>query len=101
VTPNARTDVIGFGGLDGLWFLVAAWQISRWITRDLGAAVTPVPTPPEIAVQLEAEWGRAPYFVEVAAVHQMLTSRCTEAAAMTALTYVFIRHLAEEAKVHR
>jgi hypothetical protein len=77
------------------------WQISRWVTQDLGAAVTPVPTPPEIAVQLQVEWGRALCVVEVAAVHQMLTSRCTEATGMTALTYVFVRNIAEEAKGHR
>ena len=45
-----------------------------------GDAITPIPTPAEIFWQLEHEWGRPPTVVEVAAVHQMLSSRRNEAA---------------------
>ena len=49
-------------------------------------ASTPVPSPAEIALLLEAEWRRPPTIVEVAAVHQMLTSRRNEALFVTGLS---------------
>ena len=63
----------------GYWAIALAVAWYRAISAEMQVASTPVPTPAEIAALLEDEWGRAPTIVEVAAVHQMLTSRRNEA----------------------
>jgi len=45
----------------------------------LRIASIPVPSPVDISFQLQAEWGRPATLQEVAAVHQMLTSRRNQA----------------------
>jgi len=55
------------------------WRLGAEIGLELQVASTLVPSPAEISSHLQAEWGRAPTLQEVAAVHQMLTSRRNEA----------------------
>jgi hypothetical protein len=62
------------------------WRILRFFYRlgaemgaELRVASTPVPSPAEIAFQLQLEWGRSPTVQEVAAVQQMLSNRRNEA----------------------
>jgi hypothetical protein len=52
-----------------------AYAVADVVHRDLiKPALTPVPDAFQIAAQLRIEMGREPTLVEVAAVHQMLTS---------------------------
>ena len=90
--------IIGFGAVLAVWVLTVLGYLYSWANTDLDVAVTPVPSPHEIAYQLQAEWGREPTVVEVAAVHQMLTSRRTEAALVTAAKDGFIYELSKTAK---
>jgi len=46
---------------------------------QIALAARPLPSPAQIAAQLEAEWGRPPTVEEVAAVHQMLTNQHNQA----------------------
>jgi len=69
-----------------------------WANTDLDVVMTPVPSPHVIANQLQAQWGRAPTVTEVAAVHQMLTSRRAESATTTVAKYCFIYELGKSAK---
>ena len=58
------------------------WAIHKVVSGifdELTVATTPIPSPSEIALQLEQEWGRPATLHEVAAVHQMLNSRRNEA----------------------
>ena len=76
----------GLVAIIGFWttaFAVAWW---RAVSAEMKVASTPVPSPAEIALLLEAEWRRPPTIVEVAAVHQMLTSRRNEALFVTGLS---------------
>lgn len=61
------------------WFIRLGWRIGGEIWRELEVASTPVPTPAEIALRLQHEWGRPATLPEVAAVHQMLSNRRNEA----------------------
>lgn len=47
--------------------------------REMRVASAPIPSPAQISAQLQAEWGRPATIEEVAAVHQMLTSRHNQA----------------------
>ncbi len=68
------------------WAIVFGLAWWRAVSAELKVASTPVPSPAEIALLLEAEWGRPPTIVEVAAVHQLLTSRRNEALLATGLS---------------
>lgn len=91
--------LIGSGLLTifGYWTIAFGVAWYRAISAEMKVASTPVPSPAEIAVVLEFEWGRTPTIVEVAAVHQMLTSRRNEALVATGLTlgafYLMGHHL--------
>lgn len=66
------------------WILLplGIWAGLKWgsaIGNEILVARSPAPSPFEIAQQLEAEWGRPATIEEVAAVHQMLSSRRNEA----------------------
>jgi hypothetical protein len=63
----------------GYWAIAFGLAWGRAISAEMKVASTPVPSPVEIATHLEEEWGRSPTIGEVAAVHQMLTSRRNEA----------------------
>ena len=78
--------VAGVVAVFGFWGAVFAIRFSSAIGDEFAVATTPVPSPGEIANALEAEWGRPPTVVEVAAVHQMLTSRKNEALLTTGLS---------------
>jgi len=74
--------VIGGCLLAGPLFILMCWAIHKVIAdifSELTVATTPVPSPNEIARQLEQEWGRPATLTEVAAVHQMLNNRRNEA----------------------
>ena len=58
------------------------WVIHKFVSGifdELTVATTPIPSPGEIAWQLQQEWGRPATLQEVAAVHQMLNNRRNEA----------------------
>ena len=93
-----RMMIVGWSGLAILWMLVMIWRLYGWANQDLQLALTPVQSPPQIADQLQQEWGRAPTVVEVAAIHQMMTSQRAEAAVTTAAKYAFIYELGKTAK---
>jgi hypothetical protein len=62
--------------------ILMCWAIHKIISGifdELTVATTPIPSPGEIAWQLQQEWGRPATLPEVAAVHQMLSSRRNEA----------------------
>jgi hypothetical protein len=74
----------GIGGclLAGPLLILMCWAIHKVIAdifNELTVATTPIPSPHEIARQLEEEWGRPATLTEVAAVHQMLHNRRSEA----------------------
>ncbi len=81
--------LIGGGLVAIIGFWTIAFGIAWWraVSAEMKVASTPVPSPAEIALLLEAEWGRPPTIVEVAAVHQMLTSRRNEALLATGLSF--------------
>jgi hypothetical protein len=60
-------------------YLRFCWQLGATIGNELQLAITPLPTPAQIAFQLQAEWGRTPTVQEVAAVQQLLSNRRNEA----------------------
>jgi hypothetical protein len=70
------------------WFLIFC-ILTVVFFRSLGhqatIAIKPIPSPAEISVLLEQEWGRPATVEEVAAVHQMLSSRRNEAAGTAGL----------------
>ena len=80
--------LIGGGLIAIIGFWTIAFGIAWWraVSAEMKVASTPVPSPAEIALLLEAEWGRPPTIVEVAAVHQMLTTRRNEALLATGLS---------------
>ena len=60
-----------------LWLGIVVLSYTQFLGDSAQAgyrALTPVPTPQEIAVQLHGELGRPPTLVEVAAVQQMLAT---------------------------
>ena len=62
--------------------ILMCWAIHKVIAGifdELAVAATPIPSPNEIAWQLQQEWGRRATLPEAAAVHQMLSSRRNEA----------------------
>lgn len=61
------------------WWLRLCGRAGAEIGSELRVASMPVPSPAEIAFQVQAEWGRPATLQEVAAVHQMLTSRRNQA----------------------
>ena len=91
---NAAMDFLTAGGVTLFiyWFLaLSVWIGNHVIEPVWRPAVTPVPSPAEIAYQLEAETGVKPSLQDVAAVHQMLTERrngaIVTAGALAALVY--------------
>jgi hypothetical protein len=87
LTPvGAGFAIAGLAAVIGYWAIAFGVAWSRAISAEMKVASTPVPSPAEIADLLEDEWGRAPTIVEVAAVHQMLTSRRNEALVATGLS---------------
>lgn len=52
----------------------------RYYGRAINTAMQPIPTPAEISVMLQQEWGRTATVEEVYAVHRMLTDKRNEAA---------------------
>jgi|GEM_PF-6699240 len=91
---NLNTDtvlsVIVVGGLFLVWMPVILMAVHRAIGEgldELRVASTPIPSPAEIAWQLGQEWGRPATLEEVAAVHQMLTSRKNQALINSGITF--------------
>lgn len=80
--------LIGGGLVVIIGYWATAFGLAWWraVSAEIKVASTPVPSPVEIALLLEADWGRQPTIVEVAAVHQMLTSRRNEALLATGLS---------------
>lgn len=71
----------------GIWLLVQVWRtFSSDLGRELRVASQNVPSPAEISVQLESEWGRPPSVEEVTAVQQMLHNRRNEALVNSGVT---------------
>ena len=63
----------------GYWVAFLALRWGNGFGRNLDVVRRGVPTPAYIAAELQREWGREPTVQEVAAVHQMLTSRHNQA----------------------
>jgi len=83
-------SVIVVGGLFLVWMPVILMAIHRAIGEgfdELRVASTPIPSPAEISWQLGQEWGRPATLEEVAAVHQMLTSRKNQALINSGITF--------------
>ena len=85
-TVAAGFVLAGIAAVIGFWGAVFAVRFSQALGDEFTTATTPVPSPAEIAALLEAEWGRPASVVEVAAVHQMLSSARYEALLTTGLT---------------
>jgi len=62
-----------------LWTWSLSWRTGGAWAGEINAARRRVPSPAEIAASLENEWARPATVEEVAAVHQMLTNRKSEA----------------------
>jgi hypothetical protein len=68
------------------WVAVGThWVVNKFIWPNVETAITPIPSPVEIELQLRRE-GYDPTLQDVAAVHQMLSSRRNEAAVAAGLT---------------
>lgn len=52
-----------------------ACKVGTSVGQSVGRLAQPLPTPQDIAVALEEEWGRPPTFEEVGAVHQVILSQ--------------------------
>ena len=78
-TLSAAFIFFGMAWIMFFWAAVWAVKFGSTLGQEVHAASTPIPSPAEISAQLEAEWGRPAPVEEVAAVHQMLTSRKNEA----------------------
>ena len=79
---GSTLGVVGGCILAAPLLILMCWAIHKAVSGifdELTVATTPIPSPGEIAWQLEQEWGRPPTLPEVAAVHQMLNSRRNEA----------------------
>ena len=76
----------GLMAIVGYWIVAFCIAWVRAVSAEMRVASTPVPSPAEIAVLLEQEWGSPPTIFEVAAVHQMLTSRRNDALVATGLS---------------
>jgi len=84
-TPALAATWIGGTALVLAFVLILVWWF-RLLCRalegfgeSLKVAIRPVPSPAEICVALENEWGRVPSVQEISAVHQMLHDRHNEA----------------------
>lgn len=62
-----------------VWLVFVAVRVGLAIGGELQVATRPIPSPPQIALALQSEWGCQPTVIEVQAVHQMLTSRRNQA----------------------
>ena len=78
-TLSAAFLFFGMAWIMFFWAAVWAVKFGSALGEEVRVASTPIPSPAEISAQLEAEWGRPATIEEVAAVHQMLTSRKNEA----------------------
>jgi len=85
-TTGGELILVGLAAVMGYWAIVFGLAWGRSISADIEVASTPAPSTADIALLLEADWGRSPTIVEVAAVHQMLTSRRNEALLATGLS---------------
>jgi len=78
-TLSAAFIFFGMAWIMFFWAAVWAVKFGSALGEEMRVASTPIPSPAEISAQLEAEWGRPATIEEVAAVHQILTSRKNEA----------------------
>lgn len=78
--------LVMFAGIALALLVIGFWIVNRFIWPSVEVAITPIPSPQQIAVSLEDEWDRVPTVLEVQAVHQMLTSRRNEALLTAGLT---------------
>ena len=58
---------------------LAGWRGMGFVMDNASIATRPIPSPPEIAWQLQQEWGRQPTVEEVAAVQQLLMNERNQA----------------------
>jgi hypothetical protein len=74
-------DVVGFPIVGGFFLLMVYVMVAFLVNfnRSLKIALQPVPSPAQIAYQLELEWGRPATVQEIAAVQQMLLNGMNEA----------------------
>jgi hypothetical protein len=74
-------DMVAFPILVGFVILMVYVMVAFLVNfnRCLNTAMRPVPSPAQIAYQLEVEWGRPATVQEVAAVQQMLLNGRNEA----------------------
>lgn len=76
---------VGFIGLAGFWFIVfwATWFVLMWraMGHSMHAAMKPIPTPQQIAVEFQATYGRPPSWEEINAIHALLTRQRNEGVA--------------------
>ena len=74
-------NMIGFPIVIGFFLLMVYVMVAFFVNfnRSLTVAFRPVPSPAQIAYQLELEWGRPATVQEVAAVQQMLLNGRNEA----------------------
>jgi len=78
-TLSAAFIFFGMAWIMFFWAAVWAVKFGSALGEEVRVASTPIPSPAQISAQLEAEWGRPATIEEVAAVHQILTSRKNEA----------------------
>jgi hypothetical protein len=72
--------VVGFWAIRiFMWIVSALWGGFHTVTANVDVALKQIPSPQQIASQLEQEWGRPATVLEIAAVHQMLTSEHNQA----------------------
>lgn len=90
-SDGGGTEISSYLALSGAFAIVMPWAV--WVGLKVGGALgdeirvagTAVPHPAEIARSLEHEWGRPASIEEVAAVHQMFTSRKSTALLATGI----------------
>jgi hypothetical protein len=98
VGGTALAVFLGFWACRAYWF---QYKLIRGAFSEVAVASMPIPTPVEIELQLRRE-GHNPSLSDIAAVHQMLSSRRNEAAVNAGVTlgglYLINHHTSQVSK---